>query len=245
MMGFTDQQALNVLVEKGIVIRSRTIGEITFTGSGLNDMTNGGEFTGNSDIEYEVEIDGTGTPDTFKWSKGVPGGILVEQETLVPITGLDQTLADGVTIKFDATTGHVLGEKWAFTARFADPTSIQKSSEQLISVSLAPGPATSKTSDAIDLRNVELASLSVMCDYAVGAVAGSLVEIFTSHDNINYDNDAWASTGLEPALSAGNTKQRTSNLDVEPISYAKVKITNLDAVKSLANIFVTMTKVRR
>lgn len=239
-MGFTEQQALNVIVEKGIVIRSRTIGEITFTGSGLDDFSNGGEFTGNSDIEYELEIDGTGTPDTFQLSRDS-----VVISTLNAIDGTDQDLGNGVTGKFDATTGHTLGEKWTFTARFADPTSIQKSSEQLISVSLAPGPATSKTSAAIDLRNVELASLSVMCDYAVGAVAGSLVEIFTSHDNINYDNDAWASTGLEPALSAGNTKQRTSNLDVEPISYAKVKITNLDAVKSLANIFVTMTKVQR
>lgn len=239
MSGLTVQQALNKLANEGIAIISKTIGEITYVGAGLDDMSNGGEFTGDADIEFEVEIDGTGTPDTFKWSKDG-----VEQATLVAITGSDQTLSDGVTIKFEATTGHTATNTWTFTARAADPISIQKKPETVISVSLAPGPVSS-TSGAIDLRNIESASITVKGDFASGATDGMTVEIFTSPDNVDYDNDAWADTGLEPDFVANTTKQKTSNLDVEPVSYAKVKVTNNDTVKSLANLTVIITKIEK
>ena len=39
-----------------------------FTGSGLDDLTTGGTYTYISELDYKIEIDGTGTPDTFRWS---------------------------------------------------------------------------------------------------------------------------------------------------------------------------------
>lgn len=83
----------------------------TFAGAGLNDLTVSGPFTGGPDATFEIEIDATGTPDTFKWRKN--GGAYV---TGVRITTGDQYLRNGVSIKFAASTGHTLANKWTITA---------------------------------------------------------------------------------------------------------------------------------
>lgn len=90
----------------------REVGEATQNGEGLDDLTPGGSYTGTTPQEYIVEITATGTPDVFKWSDD--GG--ETYTTGVNITGGDITLSDGVTIAFDATTGHTLGDSWTFWA---------------------------------------------------------------------------------------------------------------------------------
>ena len=232
--GYTVQGALNKLARDGIAIVSKTVGAPTFSGLGLDDMNTGGEFTGDADIVYEVEIDLAGTPDTFKWSEDG-----VEKATGVSITGSAQTLSNGVTVTFDAPTGHTLGEKWTFTARAADPTSIQKSLETIISVSFIG--AGNSESNPVDLRNVESATLTISGDFDVAAVLGMTVEIFTSPDGINWDTDPWASTGLEPSIVAAGTGQKTSNLDAIP-AFMKVKITNNDAL-ALGNVYARLVKL--
>jgi len=96
------------------------VSAITFTGTGLNDGTSGGTYTSDYGVDghggqddFRVQIDGTGTPDTFKWSND--GGATWEATT-VAITGSAQTLENGVTITFAATTGHTSGDRWDFTA---------------------------------------------------------------------------------------------------------------------------------
>jgi len=79
--------------------------------SGLDDLTAGGSHSGSTCSYFEIEIDGTGTPDTFKWRKNE--GSYTET---VSITGSAQDLSDGVTVTFGATTGHTLGDKWAIWA---------------------------------------------------------------------------------------------------------------------------------
>jgi collagen type VII alpha len=86
---------------------------LAFTGAGLNDLTRGVSYTGTTDTDYRIQIDAT-APDKFKWSND--GGSTWEA-TLVAITGSAQTLEDGLTITFAATTGHTLGNRWDFTAR--------------------------------------------------------------------------------------------------------------------------------
>ena len=90
-----------------------SINAVSFTGTGLDDATSGGTFTGTEDTNYKVEIDGVGEIDTFKWSDD--GGATWEA-TLVAITGGAQELNNGVTITFGATTGHTVGDYWTFTA---------------------------------------------------------------------------------------------------------------------------------
>ena len=88
----------------------QAVGYEVFDGSGLDDMTTGGTFIGSGEMEYIVEIDATGTPDTFKWSDD--GG--ATWTTGVAITGSAQTLSNGVEVTFGATTGHTIGDRWYF-----------------------------------------------------------------------------------------------------------------------------------
>ena len=90
---------------------------ITFTGSGTDDMSTGGSFTGGTTLNYRVQIDATGTPDTFTWSDD---GGLTWDATGVAISGAAQALNNGVTITFSATTGHTLSDRWDFTRQAAD-----------------------------------------------------------------------------------------------------------------------------
>ena len=98
-----------------------------FTGSGPNDIHTGGDFVypgytppEKTDvvyytpaIHYRVQIDGTGTPNTFKWSDN--GGVSWDASA-VPITGRAQALNNGVTVKFDSVVGHTSGDHWDFWA---------------------------------------------------------------------------------------------------------------------------------
>lgn len=87
-----------------------------FTGSGLDDMTAGhgtlgtpeGDSPCGPSADYKVEIDGTGSPNTFKWYIDD-----VEQATGVSITGSKQELGtSNVFVTFGATTGHTSGDYW-------------------------------------------------------------------------------------------------------------------------------------
>jgi len=77
----------------------------------LDDLSASGTYTGNQTKTYNIQIDSTGTPDTFKWN--VNGG---SYTTGVAITGLPQALTDGVYIVFDNTTGHGLSTQWDIVA---------------------------------------------------------------------------------------------------------------------------------
>lgn len=83
-----------------------------FTGTGLDDATSGGTYSGTVLKNYVVRIDATGTPDTFEWSDD--GGATFGT-TGVSIVGGAMALELGVTVTFAATTGHTVGDQWAFT----------------------------------------------------------------------------------------------------------------------------------
>ena len=85
-----------------------TIGTPVFNGSGLDDLTVGTVFTHTEIVTFVIQIDATGTPDTFKWMR--TGG---SWTTGVAITGSAQTLEYEFTITFAATTGHTLTDQWS------------------------------------------------------------------------------------------------------------------------------------
>lgn len=101
---------------------SSSVGAVAFTGTGLNDATSGGTFTGSAAANYRVQIDATGTPDTFEWSGD---GGTTWHSTGVAIDGTAQTLNNGVTITFAATTGHTLGDYWDFATTVTNPLAVQ------------------------------------------------------------------------------------------------------------------------
>jgi hypothetical protein len=104
-----------------------TLGTVLFTGTGTNDMTRVGTYVGpalaySPTMQFVVQIDATGTPDTFKWS---PNGGGLFRATGVAITGADQYLENGVSVHFASTTGHVLHAEWAFTYAATVPIHVQ------------------------------------------------------------------------------------------------------------------------
>lgn len=96
------------------------------SGVGLNDVTWGLLYSGTGSAYFEVQIDAESTPDTFQWRKD--GG---SWTTAIPVTGAAQTLSDGQTITFAATTGHALNDLWAIGNLDAEATTEVGSEAQI------------------------------------------------------------------------------------------------------------------
>ena len=94
-----------------------TIQTTSFSGSGLNDGTLVGHFSGTSSTTYYVRIDGVGTGtggvDTFEWSTD---NFSTTEATGVDLSTSPVALSDGISIEFVATTGHTSGDTWSGTA---------------------------------------------------------------------------------------------------------------------------------
>jgi hypothetical protein len=80
---------------------------LAFIGTGLNDMAINGYLV--DPLNFKIQIDTTTTPDSFKWS--ADGGSTWVATGIV-ITGGNQLLSNGISIRFAATTGHTIGEYW-------------------------------------------------------------------------------------------------------------------------------------
>src|SRR5271157_5080337 len=87
-----------------------------FTGTGANDLGVSGTYTGDTAQSYRVEIDGAGTPNTFKWSKD--GGLTWVGVGIAITTSL-QLLEYGIYIAFSYTTGHIVSDFWTFDISFS------------------------------------------------------------------------------------------------------------------------------
>lgn len=83
-----------------------------FNGSGLNDMNDGGIFTGAESVTYTITITDTSGPDSFSWrgSDGTSGG------PTVITTAFNQAIGSfGVIVGFVSDTGHTLSDSWTIT----------------------------------------------------------------------------------------------------------------------------------
>lgn len=132
----------------------------TYTGAGLNDLTSGGTYSAvGSDGVFEIEITTEGTPDVFKWRYN--GG---SYTTGVSITGSAQTLSNGVTITFGATTGHTLGDVWrvvVWTTKFND---------NVVNPDFSKKPRTvSQVGVNLNLRGIWPDATTEMADQKLGA----------------------------------------------------------------------------
>jgi len=92
-----------------------TIGDsaTVFIGSGLDDGTLTGHYNGPITEQFNVKINATGTPDTFDWSLD---NFTSREAVSVAITGGEQSLANGISVTFEATTGHTIGDEWGGVA---------------------------------------------------------------------------------------------------------------------------------
>ena len=102
----------------GVYQAASIVPPTTFVGTGLNDATYNGIYTGFATTTYCVIITGTGSPNQFKWGTNVAcdnGG------TGVNITGSEITLSSAITISFNSTIGHTMGDKWSSTFNVSNP----------------------------------------------------------------------------------------------------------------------------
>lgn len=105
-MGFSDGEVDINDVYTGIGATTQS------TGSGLDDVSFGGTYTGTTAVTYYIKIDATGSPDSFSWSKD---NFSTTEATGINITGSAQSLDTGVTVTISATTGHTLNDVWQMT----------------------------------------------------------------------------------------------------------------------------------
>lgn len=71
--------------------------------NGLDDINVTGTYTGTKNIVLKVEIDSQGTPDTFRWSRD--NGVTWVASG-VPVSTSPTLLEQGISVSWDATTGH-------------------------------------------------------------------------------------------------------------------------------------------
>jgi len=126
-----------------------------FYGDGLNDMdcnTGVNNGTGTDDLRFDIKISSTGTPDKFKWRKRHRGqaGQDTAYSSEISITGNDQTLSDGVTVNFGATTGHDLDDRWVVNYKIADNTGMNE--EHRRAYGIWPGGANGSILIGSDIR---------------------------------------------------------------------------------------------
>jgi hypothetical protein len=115
------------------------VGLPTFVGTGLDDLTAGGDFSGSGISSYLVEIDAEDpASDSFRWSSD--GGTTWAAEG-VAINDTEHALADGVSIAFGAQTGHTLADMWTVDAAVTQASSVSiKGDVVVVSYNVAGAP---------------------------------------------------------------------------------------------------------
>ncbi|KKN53502.1 hypothetical protein LCGC14_0601990 [marine sediment metagenome] len=102
--GYTEKRRLKV---NAAAIQTSEV----FTGSGLDDLTPAGTFTGIRSHLYKVIVTTAAGTDKYDWYRD---GVL--QAASVAMAGGAVSLDNGVTITFAASTGHTLADFWEFEA---------------------------------------------------------------------------------------------------------------------------------
>ncbi len=122
-----------------------TVPAPTFTGSGLNDASLTGNYfftqpcgitIGNgcwgqaSPVAYRFQVDGTGSPNTFKWSRDggsswAAAGVAMVANTYIDIEG-------GLQVKWTAATGHTLNDRWDSSVSASNPFTAKNANGDVI-----------------------------------------------------------------------------------------------------------------
>ncbi len=93
------------------------------TATGTLTLQTSGDYSADTNKAYRIEIDGDGSPNTFKWSD--TGGV-TWNATGVPVVAGWIDLNNDVQIMFNALTGGVIGDFWDFTCIARDPITFRE-----------------------------------------------------------------------------------------------------------------------
>ena len=206
---------------------------VTFTGTGLDDIdkwsTGYTGLTGNGAVSYRVQIDGNGTPDTFKWS--TDNGVSWIATGVNCSTSLT-LLADGIYVKFGATTGHTIGDYWAVDVRVVNPLRIRNAAATTIfSVhnNSRVGILDSSPSYELDVNGTVRATNDLRCDddlvagdnlYALGMNTTITGELDCRYDPSNSRLEYVASTRkIKNNIEYVTTSHLDKILSLRPTTY--------------------------
>jgi hypothetical protein len=179
-----------------------TISAVAFTGSGLNDATSGGTFTGGANCTFTVIIDAAAGTDTFKWKKNSGA-----YTTGVAMSGSPQTLSDGVTIDFAATTGHTLADQWVITVTIG----VQAVTAQAIDISAIPTSASTKVDRRVIERTDDNGTTWAIC----GTIYDNTTTTFTD-DVATLDDSKVIPSTNQTGANYGYTFWELDSYDSEP-----------------------------
>ena len=86
---------------------------------------------------YTIEIFEISNPNKFKWKENITN----TYSSLFDITGFNQSLENGLEIKFDASTGHTVGDTWTFVSTPTNATisSVSPINETIANMLSLPG----------------------------------------------------------------------------------------------------------
>lgn len=93
-----------------------SVGAATLTtGSGLDDLTSGGTYSGTEDAKIEVEVvDDAATPETYRWRKD--GG---DWSTPANMLATPTVISEGWSLDWNANVGHTDLDTWTFYVMIA------------------------------------------------------------------------------------------------------------------------------
>lgn len=192
-----------------------------------NDMTSGGTYTGTQQsppyVLYRVQIDTAGTPDTYTWSDDDGTSWQAAGEA---ITGAAQTLSNGVTVTFAATTGHTVGDYWNIAAGILQATSVSmKGTKAVVSFSMVGAPFLGAI-QVYDLAGstARLKSQALFNDTDINAVSVSGSKVFAVGA---HEPAVFASILDELTITGSNLELPTSppvTLPVELYSFAGTSV---------------------
>jgi hypothetical protein len=93
----------------------------TFYGSGTNDISVSGTFTGTTDYRYEVKVVSSGNTDKVKWRRINAETTLIGAWNDNSGNGYDVSspvsLGDGISVSFSSSTGHEVDDRWTINAK--------------------------------------------------------------------------------------------------------------------------------
>ncbi len=170
--------------------------EITFTGSGLNDLiVNQSGFTGDAQISYYIRVENVGPdPNLFRWSND---GINYSLD--MPMSSSAISLNNGLTISFSNTNGHSYGDEWTFSISPPYPDGLVVKNGNV-------GVGTSSPISRLDVEG----AINIG-NKLVSAQAGDLRFDDRSGDFEGFDGDKWYSlTGKMDAYISADTSGANS-----------------------------------
>ena len=197
--------------------------------TGLRDFTLGGYYVGTAQKIYRFKILATGTPDTFQYRTSTDGGTTftgwATPASGGTITGAIQPIAEGLTVKFETTTGHTANDEWEFWTPM--PQNVETEANSLAlqttvagnaeALTLAIRTTTGGISNILTAEPLDDSETNILTDGPHGIVVNDVIVIDDEKMLVTGLSDPLAPAALDVTRGYDNTAAVT-HLDNTPVN---------------------------